>query len=184
VSPMSAYQIAAAALMTVMVAIAVYTDVRVGRIFNLLTAPCILLGLALNAACGGWDGLELALKGLALGIAIFIGSNILLGRILGGGDIKLLIAIGAIQGPQFLLWTCVYMAISGGILAVALSVCRGDFLASLKRLWAGIFLRMFAKVKVDVHDSQSVARLPYAVPIAIGSFVALWVLQLQSVWTG
>ena len=181
---MSAYQIAAAATMTVMVAIAVYTDVRVGKIFNLLTGPCILLGLALNAAWGGLDGVGLSIEGIGLGLGIFIASSLFFGRLLGGGDIKLLMAIGAIQGPTFLLWTSIYMAISGGILAVIVSGFRHDFIPSLKRLWASIVLRVFAQVKVDVSDASSTARLPYAIPIALGSLAALWVLQLQALYLG
>jgi len=176
---MEQFQIVSAALMTLMVAIAVYTDVRVGRINNALTAPCALLGLVLNGISGGSEGLVQSLAGIALGLAIYLVSSVAFGRILGGGDIKLLIAIGALQGPQFLGWTCVYMAIIGGILAIGVSMWRRDFMSSLRRLWSGLFLLVFARVKIDVGDSVSPARLPYAIPIALGSLVALYVLRIQ-----
>jgi prepilin peptidase CpaA len=168
--------IVSAVAMTVMVAIAVYTDVRVGKIYNWVTAPGVILGLALNAIGGGMDGVIQSLFGVALGFGVFIFST-LFGRILGGGDIKLLIAIGAIQGHVFLLWTVVYMALIGGVLAIIIALWRKDFVASLRRLFSGLVLRLFAKVPIDVGDTKPVARLPYAIPIALGSFVALYVLQ-------
>lgn len=168
--------IVSAVAMTVMVAVAVYTDVRVGKIYNWVTAPGVLLGLALNAIGGGMDGVIESLLGVALGFGVFIFST-MFGRILGGGDIKLLIAIGAIQGHVFLLWTIVYMALIGGALAIIIALWRKDLVASLRRLFSGLVLRLFAKVPIDVADTKPVARLPYAIPIALGSLVALYVLQ-------
>jgi len=167
-----------AGLMVTMVAIAVYTDVRVGKIFNWLTAPCALLGLILNTVYGGWDGLQLSLAGIGVGFGVFIFS-LLFGRLLGGGDIKLLIAVGAITGPIFLLWTLVYMALCGGVLAVVVAMWRGDLIASLKRLTSGLWMRMVAKVPLDIADAKPKARLPYAIPIALGSVITLVITSLQ-----
>ena len=166
------------ALLAIMVAVAVYTDVRVGKIHNWVTVPFAGVGLILNGIGAGLDGVVRSLLGIAVGMGVFLFSA-LFGRILGGGDIKLLMAVGAIQGPVFLLWTLVYMAIIGGALAILVSLWRRDLLASLKRLVSGLMMRVFAKVPVDVADAGSTARLPYAIPIALGSMVALYVLKLQ-----
>lgn len=166
-----------AALMTIMVGIAVYTDVRVGRIYNAVTVPGAALGLILNLAERGPEGLIHSLLGLAVGFAAFLLSAVC-GRMLGGGDIKLLMAIGAIQGPTFLLWTMLYMALAGGVLAIVVSVVRGDFLASLRRLWTGVSLRVAAKVPMDIADAKPRARLPYAIPIALGSLISLVALDI------
>ena len=164
---------ASAAVMTVMVAVAVYTDVRVGKIPNWLTAPAACIGLILNGIDNGPDGVIHSLLGIAVGLGVFFLSSVF-GRILGGGDVKLLMAIGAIQGPTFLLWTIVYMAIIGGVLAVAVSLWRRDFVASLRRLVGGLAMRAFAKVPIDVGEVKPTARLPYAIPIALGSLTALY----------
>jgi prepilin peptidase CpaA len=166
-----------AAVMVVMVGIAVYTDVRVGRIYNALTVPCAALGLVLNLADRGLPGLGDSAAGLAVGFGAFLLSAVF-GRMLGGGDIKLLMAIGAIQGPVFLLWTIVYMALAGGVLAVVVSAWRGDFLASLRRLWTGLSLRVVAQVPMDAGEAKAKARLPYAIPIALGSVISLVSLHL------
>jgi len=160
-----------AALMVVLVGIAVYTDVRSEKIPNQLTAPFAIAGLVVSVALHGVDGLLSSLEGLGVGLAVFLLSS-LFGRLLGGGDIKLLMAIGAIQGPLFLVWTAVYMALVGGVLAIGVSVARKDFLASLRRLGGGLMMRLFARTPLDVKDAKPAGRLPYAIPIAIGSIVA------------
>lgn len=167
--------IVCAVVMAIMVIVAVITDSREGRIYNWLTAPGLLLGLALNAF-SGWDGVKGSLLGIAVGFAMLLVSS-LFGRLLGGGDVKLLMAVGALEGPVFLLWTIVFMALAGGILAVVVSLWRRDFLASLRRLGGGLLLRVFAKTPLDVGDAPATARLPYAIPIAIGSLVALYLQQ-------
>jgi len=43
----------------VLALIGAYTDVRFGKIFNVVTVPFALLGLALHAIGGGWQGLLL-----------------------------------------------------------------------------------------------------------------------------
>ena len=167
-----------AGLMVTMVTIAVYTDVRVGKIFNWLTAPCVILGLVLNTVFGGWDGFQLSLAGIGVGFGVFM-LSVMFGRLLGGGDIKLLIAVGAITGPVFLLWTIVYMALCGGVLAVIVAMWRGDLIACLKRLASGLWMRMIAKVPLDIADAKPKARLPYAIPIALGSVITLIVTSWQ-----
>ncbi len=177
-TPLATMTIVSAALLTVLVAIAVYTDVRWGKIHNALTAPFAVLGLVLNSVDRGLAGLTLSLLGIAVGLGVFLLSAGF-GRILGGGDIKLLMAIGALQGAPFVLWTIVYMALAGGVLAVGIALWRKDLMASLRRLGAGLSLRAFARVPIDVADAKSTARLPYAIPIAIGSLAALYLLRLH-----
>jgi Flp pilus assembly protein protease CpaA len=73
---------------------------------------------------GGLEGLLLSLGGIGAGFALWLVSNFL-GRIMGGGDIKLLMALGALMGAGFMLWTFAIGAIAGGVMAVAISLRRG-----------------------------------------------------------
>jgi prepilin peptidase CpaA len=75
-------------------------DARTGRIPNSLTLPFIGLALILNGANGARG---LALSGAGLVVAAFV--PVLLyrvsrGRGIGGGDVKLLAALGALLGPM------------------------------------------------------------------------------------
>jgi len=178
-----------AAVMFVMVGIAVVTDVRGGKIYNSVTLPGAITGLVLNATAGGLSGENAlhgaiggvveSLLGIAVGIGVFLVSS-LFGRILGGGDIKLLMAIGAIQGPIFLSWTIVYMALAGGVMAIGVMMFNRDLFGGLRRLFAGITMRLFAKVPIDVADNKPTTRLPYALPIAVGSAIAFYVLNFYN----
>ena len=59
-----------------------------------------------------------SLLGLGLGAAVFYFGG------LGGGDVKLLAAIGAVVGPWTLLSILTWMAVAGGILALVAAARR------------------------------------------------------------
>ncbi|HEY3396530.1 MAG TPA: A24 family peptidase [Armatimonadota bacterium] len=167
----------AIAILTVAITgIAVYTDVRWGKIFNALTLPALLAGLVLNGLYSGIDGLILSVEGIALGFAMFIVSA-LFGRILGGGDIKLLMAVGALQGPYFLAWAIFYTALAGAVLAIGVGLYRGVLGQRMRLLVASLYLRMSQGVPMEMHEATGGPRLPYAIAISLGSVVALVVLH-------
>lgn len=156
--------------------IAVFTDVRDGKIYNAVTLPFALLGLVLNLLSGGLVGLLLGLGGLAVGLALFFLSA-LLGRLLGAGDCKLFAALGALLGPQLLVWAILYSLIAGGIFGILMALWRGVLQQALQRVWQAVFFRFFLKVPMDITDSPSKLRLPYAVAICAGTLFAIWQRQ-------
>ncbi len=165
-------------LTLLLVAIAVYTDVRWGKIFNALTAPGIVLGLILNSIRHGSAGLLFSLAGIGLGLGLFV-LSCLLGRILGGGDVKLLIAVGALQGPLFLMWALFYAAIIGALLAIIVSLAHGILLHKLKSLLTSCYLRLACRVPMDIQEDEATGpRLPYAIAISCGTLAAFLVLQV------
>jgi len=147
---------------------AVVTDLRWRRISNRLTYPLIALGLLANGASGGWSGLSSSLAGALLGFGLLILPCALGG--MGIGDLKLMVALGALKGPEFVLLTAVYGGIAGGMLAVLELVRSGALVATLHRAGA-------------LHGARgTTARsltIPYGPAIAAGALFAL----VQS-WTG
>ena len=99
------------------------------------------------------------------------------GRLLGGGDLKLLIAIGALQGPAFLGWTVVYTALVGGVLALGVALWRGVLGERLRLLVASTYLRLAQGVPMEMTEAGCGPRLPYAIAVWLGSLVALAVLH-------
>lgn len=77
------------------------TDLRTGRIYNRVTVPAIVLGLAWHAASGDGGRILAGVAGFLAGIVPF-GFAATRGWI-GGGDAKLFAAIGAVLGPTLLL---------------------------------------------------------------------------------
>ncbi len=95
--PLMALSFGTAALVS---AVAAVTDNRTGRIPNWLTLPAAVLGVALHAALAGTGSAVSSLLGLLLAVAVpAILYLISQGRAIGGGDVKLFAALGALLGP-------------------------------------------------------------------------------------
>jgi len=156
----------------VLAAVAAYTDVRCGKIFNAVTVPFALLGLVLHTIGGGWEGFLLSAGGIGVGFGLWLVSSFL-GRVLGGGDIKLLMAFGALQGPGFLLWALAYGAVVGGVIAVVVALRRGMLGASFRSLGTALYLRAAMSTPMEISDGAGEIRLPYAIALGAGALLAL-----------
>lgn len=156
------------------VLVAAWTDVRTRTIPNSLTVPAAALGLFASAA-GGLGGIVWSVGGWVTGLAVFLPVYLLRG--LGAGDVKLLAACGAWLGPVGTLHAAILAAITGGALAIATAVASGALprvltnIGTLIQFWAVMGVRPFPALTLE-HASGP--RLPYAVPIAIGVGVSLW----------
>jgi prepilin peptidase CpaA len=154
---------------------AVVCDLRTRRIPNVLTLGAAGAGLLFALAVNGLGGLGWSLAGWAVGCAIFLPVFLLGG--LGAGDVKLMAALGAWLGPLTVLWIAAYGAIAGGVLALVVSASRGYLgqlfrnLGQMLSYWRVVGPRPVPNL--TLADSKS-PRLPYAVPIALGMLVALW----------
>src|SRR5438309_585718 len=103
-------------ILVAVLSIAVVTDLRARRIPNLLTLPAIGFGILLNSAFSGFDGLKDSGEAAVLAMAILLPLYVFKG--LGAGDVKLMAAIGALKGPEFLIYTFAWAAIFGGGMAM------------------------------------------------------------------
>jgi prepilin peptidase CpaA len=156
----------------VLALIAAYTDIRWGKIFNVITVPFALLGLTLNTVAGGLEGLLLSLGGIAAGFALWLVSNFL-GRILGGGDIKLLMAFGALMGPMFMLWTFVIGALVGGVMAVGISLKQGLLGKIFRQMGTSIYMRAKFSEPMEIAEGAGEIRLPYAIALGLGALITI-----------
>jgi prepilin peptidase CpaA len=166
-------------LLVVVMAAALY-DIRYRRIPNWLTAGGAGLGLALNAflnhARAGMFKASLIGFGAAFGLYFVLYAL----RAMGGGDVKLMAAVGAIVGwPNWLLLFMV-TSILGGIMAVILVVARKRLKTTLFNV--GFILNEMksgrpayaGKEELDVRSPKAMS-LPHGAVIAIGTlfFLAL-----------
>jgi prepilin peptidase CpaA len=150
-------------------------DLRTRRIPNVLTFGAAALAVAFHAASGGWREAAWSGGGLFVGFAAFLPLFLLRG--MGAGDVKLLAAVGAWLGPAGANWTALYAAIAGGAMAVVLALSRGYLGTAFTNLWslAG-YWRVVGPRPYDGLTLQSAAgpRLPYALAIAAGAVVTIW----------
>lgn len=113
--------------------LAAWLDAKTGRIPNLLTLPVLPIGLALGALDSGLWGLGSAALGilfcLAVPYGLFRASK---GAAIGGGDVKLFAAIGALLGPLAGLRIELASLLVLCVCALVTLAWRGELLAWLK----------------------------------------------------
>jgi prepilin peptidase CpaA len=163
-------------LITLILIAAVY-DVLYRRIPNWLTIAGVLAGIALNSFIyRGWPGLRLSLVGLAVGFAAYFILYSL--RAMGGGDVKLMAAVGALVGVRDWFGIFLITAIVGGIAGLAMVAMRGRL---KKTLWnVGFILSEMkhgrpayvGREELDVKSPNSVG-LPHGAVIALGTMLFL-----------
>lgn len=102
--------------------IAAATDLWRFKVYNALTLPTLGLGLIAAVTVGGWPGLRVALLGAGLGFVVLLALHALGG--VGAGDVKLLTALGAWLGPDWLVRVFAASALATGAYALALVAWR------------------------------------------------------------
>lgn len=151
------------------------TDLRSRRLPNLLTFGAAAVGFGWQLVSQGWGGAAASLEGFALGLALFLPWFALGG--MGAGDVKLLAAIGAWLGPWRVIWVALFGSIAGGALALVVALWSGYAAVALKNIWWLVTEWWYAGIRplprVSLQQSAG-PRLAYAVPVAVGVMVTLW----------
>jgi prepilin peptidase CpaA len=164
---MQGYAVAQVVAVLGLVTVAAVTDLRSHRIPNLVTIPALALGLVLSTLAGGLHGLGQSLAGMGLALGVFV-LSLLCGGGIGGGDVKLLGAVGALGGAAFLLQSLVVAVLVGGVMALGLALLRGRLGEVVARCWRWMVLRASLHASVPLGTDDPTLKLPYALPIALG----------------
>jgi prepilin peptidase CpaA len=106
-------------LLFIMLGVALYTDMRFGKIYNKLVFPSMVLGIVLAAGRLGMMGVFQSLEGIGLVAALYL--ILAPAGAFGGGDAKLFMAIGSLMGVGFVCWALAYSALIGGVMAVLIA---------------------------------------------------------------
>ncbi len=150
------------ALSLTVVLIAAVTDLATGKVYNRLTYTAAGLGLVLHALpIPGAQGVLFALGGLGAGFALLLLPFLLGGT--GGGDVKLLAALGAFVGAEAIA-IVLFLTCLAGLVWIA-----GQY------VWL-VTGQSHAAWREGVRDRS--LRLPFAVCIAAG--VVVWALPTVS----
>ena len=170
-------------LLTVVLVVAAVSDVRCGLVHNWLTYPAMvggllfwfLAGLIRGGATGAAHELFAASIGLTAGLVpmaiIFAAGG------LGGGDVKLMGAVGAMSSSwQCVLATAVYALIIAAGMAIFVMVRKRLVRQTLSRI-IGAALAVGARARIDF--SADSPRIPFGLALAIGGLIAAGELLLR-----
>lgn len=164
--------IVASALAFVVVCMAV--DIRARRIPNLLSGSAIVIGAVMNVYLFGASGLLSSVSGLLLSLVVLFGPFALGG--IGGGDVKMMGAVGAFLGPKLSLSALVCGLILGGIIMLVhlarIGRLREKVGATRARITATVLTRSLAPLTMSAADPGSIA-LPYSVPLGLGTMIVV-----------
>jgi prepilin peptidase CpaA len=155
-------------------------DVRSRRIPNFITGPAFLFGILFHLTRGGWREMLTAIAaGLICGVVFLI---FYLAGGMGAGDVKLIAAVGCIAGLPNIAYILSLTAIAGGVMGIGLALSRGRLKETLSNVTA--LAAHHSQEGFKPHPELNVLntatlRLPYAVAIAAGCFMTLYLQAFQ-----
>lgn len=147
-------------------------DLLTKRIPNWLTLPGMLCGLGAQFFFIGITGLQHGLLGVLVAFALFY--PLFLFRMMGGGDVKLLMLIGAFTSLMFTIYVAAAAIIVGGVYALIDTLLRGRLLHILrviKSFFIGWLTRDQARDMID-----ETRKFSFGVALALG-FASVYFLE-------
>ena len=176
----------------IVLAVAMFTDLRSRRIPNWLALPFLLAGILVspwrhdwggNSQSNGWHGfgqfgwygVGQSFAGLGLGLLTF-GFLFWLGG-MGGGDVKLCTAIGAWVGPMQMFWALFYTSLAGGVMVLCWiayrKVLRVLFLRAGDQIFCWKRNELNRKPEASLADLLK-RKMPYEPAIAVGTLMSFF----------
>ena len=177
-------------VLAVVLIVAAICDLRQGKVFNWLTYPAIVVGLALGAAEGAAAGqMRETLVNHVLGLGFAFGVLFLAYLMggMGGGDVKLMAAVGAFLGWHD--WATVHAVFYSFLVAAAVGlimmIWRGQTRLVLRRLWLAIRILPVPGATLDEAVGGGAFRVPFGFAVCVAT---VWYLSEEwlgmSLWVG
>ncbi len=151
-------------------------DWRSRRIPNWLSLPALLAGLAVSFATAGIAGGVQSIEGAVAALAVLLPVVFLRG--LGGGDWKLMGALGAWLGPAQVLMVLVVTIFLSGLLALIQIIRAKRLLVTIRNVWE--LLRGFFIFGLQPHpeinlDNPAALTLPFGSAAALATVACFWI---------
>jgi len=91
---------------------------------------------------------------------------------MGGGDVKLMAAIGAIMGYPFILDAMFYSIMFGGFVALLVLAWKKTLIKSLKNVFRAILTFLIPGIFSVPLNAKDSYKIPYGFCIAVGTLFA------------
>ena len=150
--------------------IAAVFDIRKRIIPNWLTGLGLVLGIVANVWSTGLVGLRESLLGLAVGFGVMLPGYLIGG--LGGGDVKLMAAIGSMVGPDALVNSWIGSVLVGGVVSLGLMVYHRRLGNALRIAWHNLrifYMKAFYRLDMPFVGLGRRFTMPYAIAIVGGT---------------
>jgi prepilin peptidase CpaA len=169
--------------------IAAVLDVWKFKVYNALTVPLLLSGMAYHLITGGMQGLMGSLTGVLAGFAVLFVFYTMGG--VGAGDVKLMAAVGAWLCMPLTLYVFAASALASGVYALALTLHSGSVGESWLNLQVVLF-RMMAlghhlgsgvRLEDEIKRADRRRRLvPFGAMVAVGfGAILAWFIWVESI---
>lgn len=146
--------------------IALYFDLKYQRIPNQLCAITLVLGFVVQCYFSGWPGLLTAFVGASIALLILFPAFYF--RLLGAGDVKLMVAVGTYLDINLLLWSLIYAVIVGTLTSICLALYKLGW-KPLAEIVSHYFRCLYIRQYIRPSDKHFLAlKVPYAPALAIG----------------
>jgi len=187
------WQIFGLSLLACFLSLAALFDGRQRRVPNQLVLVALFSGLVLHAIgpqawmrsaglfalAPGALGIQGAFLGALVALAMFLPFYIL--RVLGAGDVKLLVAVGSFAGPSAFVNLALFVLLAGGLLALAKMALARNSRVVMQNTLEALSQMMPGSAGTFDARSQTAWRMPYAVAVAIGVMAyGAWTLSGRS----
>ncbi|MBR0575264.1 prepilin peptidase [Proteiniclasticum sp. BAD-10] len=172
--------------LVILLVVCVYFDLKYRKIPNKITIPILLFGVIYWTVVNKLDGLTFGLVGVLVGFLVFLAPYIAGG--MGAGDVKLMMAVGALLGWKLTILSALFAAIAGGLIALGYIILTKSgkdarvglfqiiIVPILKFLYRFTGVRKFLtwQTKYDnAKEGTTKKYIPYAIPITIGTLLAV-----------
>jgi len=158
-------------VLTTLLIIAIYTDLRWSRIQNWLTFSAMGIGIFLQAWMGGVHGALSSLVGLGVGMGLFLLPYAC--RAIGAGDVKLMAAIGSLIGATGVLSVALLSVLAGGLYALGAMIYQWGVAATSRKLAFVAYGAFVTGGSTGLWDLQLPFKLRYGLAIAAGTLLFL-----------
>lgn len=159
-------------LLLLLVSVAAINDLASRRIPNLLLLSGLVAALSLHAVSPDpGKALLSCLAGAAAGLAIFMPFYLLRG--MAAGDVKMMATVGAFTGPAVALHIAILSWCAGGLMALAIIVCRRRVRTALANLWGILRPAVLRLPAGPAGTRESAGSMPYGLAIAAATIYVL-----------
>lgn len=150
--------------------VGVIDDLRSRKVHNRLFLACLGAALSFVLLRMGWSGFYQVLLSLSLCLGLLL--PLVFVKMLGGGDLKLMVAFSLVCTPMEVFWVIAYSLVWGALLGLFQVILRGQAKELLNNTVKMATLRK--------PDETQLHRIPFTVALLFG-----WLTQLSlNGWQG